>query len=85
MTAMLVGVHPVLAESAVTASVQFYARLGFTLVFQVLGWHRETRPGVPESSICATRARTVCNFIALCEPARLGGMARFGAMGESRC
>jgi hypothetical protein len=34
MTAMLVGVHPVLAESAVTASVQFYARLGFTLVFQ---------------------------------------------------
>jgi catechol 2,3-dioxygenase-like lactoylglutathione lyase family enzyme len=34
MTAMLVGVHPVLAASDVTASVQFYARLGFTLVFQ---------------------------------------------------
>ncbi len=34
MTAILQGIHPVLAASDVTASVQFYGRLGFTLVFQ---------------------------------------------------
>jgi hypothetical protein len=34
MTAILRGVHPVLASSDVTGSVQFYGRLGFTLAFQ---------------------------------------------------
>ncbi len=34
MRAQLQGVHPVLAASDVTASVQFYCNLGFTLLFQ---------------------------------------------------
>jgi catechol 2,3-dioxygenase-like lactoylglutathione lyase family enzyme len=34
MTAILRGIHPVLAASDVTASAQFYGRLGFTLAFQ---------------------------------------------------
>jgi catechol 2,3-dioxygenase-like lactoylglutathione lyase family enzyme len=34
MTAILRGVHPVLASSDVTASVHFYTRLGFALAFQ---------------------------------------------------
>ena len=34
MRAELKGVHPVLSASDVTASVQFYCNLGFTLLFQ---------------------------------------------------
>lgn len=56
MPANLQGVHPVLASNDVVASVQFYCRLGFVLLFQ----DNPTEPVIvhPNRNACLENVRT---------------------------